>query len=155
MPKQTPKMQSWQVFHYARKYLKASTLYIIFGKKNARAVDYWCESPTDTARPEGAYDPIKGVKRLLQTLDDHGHCTVVRSCLQYLASGTSAACSTDPTVEHLKPTISEEILADFRAVAVLQQAIEAGHNIASVTQKAAAAIAEIERTVALYQKDMP
>lgn len=154
MPEQSLKMKSWQFFNYARKYLKASTLYAIFGRKNARAVDYWCQDPLYTARPDDSYDPIKGVKILLTTLDDHGHCAVVRSCLEYLASGTSA-CSAgfEPGVEPLKPTISEEILADFRAVAALQTAIEAGHNVPAIMRLKAAAIAEIERTVALYLQD--
>lgn len=155
MPKEANKMQSWQVFHYARKHLSASTLYAIFGKKNARAVDYWCEDPEYTARPEGSYDPIKGVKRLLESLDDHGHCAVVKASLSYLSAGTSACCNLDPQVDQLKDTMAEEILADYAAVSALQSAIESGHNIASIQQKKAAAIAEIERTVALYLQYCP
>lgn len=151
MAKESMKMKSWQVFSYARKYLKASTLYVIFGKKNARIVDYWCQDPLYTARPDDSYDPIKGVKILLQKLDDHGHCSVVRACLDYISSGTSACCSLDePSVEQLKDTLTEEILADYRAVAELQLAIEAGYNQPSVPRLKAAAIAEIERTVAKY-----
>ena len=153
MPKETPKMQSWQVFSYARKYLTASKLYAIFGKKNARAVDYWCEDPDYTARPAEAYDPIKGVKRLLEALDDHGHSAVVRSCLSYLASGTSEAGCITPQVDQLKPTMAEEILADYAAVSSLQSAIEGGLNSAAILQKQAAAIAEINRTVAFYLQD--
>lgn len=148
MPKEAPKMQSWQVFHYARKHLKASLLYAIFGKKNARAVDYWCENPEFTARPPESYDPIRGVKRLLESLDDHGHCAVVKSCINYLSAGTSACCDLSPQIEDLKATLAEEILADYSAVAALQAAIEGGHNIASIQRCKAAAIAEIERTVA-------
>jgi hypothetical protein len=153
MPKEANKMQSWQVFHYARKHLSASKLYAIFGKKNARAVDYWCENPDYTARLQEAYDPIRGVKRLLESLDDHGHCAVVKSTLSYLSSGTSACCDLAPQVEQLRDTIAEEILADYSAVAALQNAIENSHNIASIQQKKAAAISEIERTVAHYLKD--
>lgn len=154
MSNDAPKMKSWQVFSYARKYLSASVLYAIFGKKHARAVDYWCQDPRYTARPDDSYDPVKGVKILLQTLDDHGHCAVVRACLAYLSSGTSACCSLEsPRVDELLPTLSEEILADFRAVAALQMAIEAGHNAPSVQRLKAAAISEIERTVAKYLQD--
>ncbi|MGV0961824.1 MAG: hypothetical protein ACOYB1_18520 [Limnohabitans sp.] len=155
MPKEANKMQSWQVFHYARKHLSSSKLYVIFGKKNARAVDYWCEDPDYTARLPEAYDPIRGVKRLLESLDDHGHCAVVKSTLAYLASGTSSCCDTDPQIEQLKPTMAEEMLADYSAVASLQKAFEEGHNAASIKQLKAAAIAEIERTVAHYMKDQP
>jgi hypothetical protein len=155
MSKATLKMRSWQVFSYARKHLGASVLYAIFGKKHARAIDFWAQDPLYTARPDDSYDPIKGVKTLLASLDDCGHCAVVNATLQYLASGTSA-CSTiynEPEVVPLKETMSEEILADFRAVASLQMAIEAGHNLPSIMRLKAAAIAEIERTVALYLKD--
>jgi hypothetical protein len=154
MSKDAPKMRSWQVFSYARKYLSSSCLYAIFGKKHARAVDFWCQDPRYTARPDDSYDPIKGVKVLLQTLDDHGHCAVVRACIDYISSGTSTCCSTsDPQVHQLRDTIDEEILADYRAVAALQMAIEAGHNVPSIQRLKAAAVAEIERTVAKYLQE--
>lgn len=150
MPKSSTKMQSWQVFHYARKHLGSSKLYAIFGKKNARAVDYWCEDPDCTARPEGSYDPIKGVKRLLEALDDLGHIDQVRATVAYLISSTSIADDLNPKIQELKPTMAEEILADYASVSALQAAIEDGHNIPSINQKCAAAIAELQRTVAKY-----
>lgn len=156
MPERPLKMKSWQVFGYARKHLGASALYAIFGKKNSRNVDYWCQDPLYTSRPDNSYDPIKGVKLLLEKLDDTQHCHVVRSTLAYLGSGTSSCCEfddIDPEVVPLKETIGEEILADFRAVSALQTAIEAGHNETSIVRLKADAIAEIERTVALYLKD--
>jgi hypothetical protein len=152
MPNTTSKMQSWQVFHFARKHLNRSALYAIFGKKNARAVDYWCEDPRYTAKLEGAYDPIQGVKSLLETLDDHGHCGVVRSTLAYLSAGTSAASDDIQKIVEPMSNISEEILADFRAVAELQRAIEEKLDIAGVEHLMLEAIAELERTVACYQK---
>lgn len=153
MAKETTKMQSWQVFHFARKHLTRSTLYAIFGKKKARAVDYWCEDPRYTAKPEGAYDPIQGVKALLDTLDDNGHCGVVRATVAYMCEGTS--CRLDHKKEIVEPmsTITDEILADFRAVANLQRAIEAGAEIDEVEYYQREAVEEIERTVALYRKD--
>lgn len=146
-------MQSWQVFHFARKHLSRSVLYAIFGKKNARAVDYWCEDPRYTAKLEGAYDPIQGVKSLLETLDDHGHCGVVRSALSYLAAGTSADSGDVQKIVEPMSCISQEILADFRAVAELQRAIEAKLDLAGVEHLLLEAVAELERTVACYQKD--
>lgn len=154
MPNDTAKMQSWQFFHFVRKHLGRSVLYSIFGKKNARAVDYWCENPKFTAKAEKAYDPLQGVKDTIDLLDDHGHCDVVRAVLVYLAAGTSCELGNDPEINDLLPTVSDEILADFRAVAVLQSAIENCKHIDDVEQCKLEAIAEIERTVARYRQEM-
>ncbi len=153
MAKDSRKMQSWQVFHYARKHLGRSALYAIFGNKNARSVDYWCEDPRFTTKGEAAHDPIRGVKLLLEQLDDEGHCAVVRACIDFLRKGTSAGCGFDPEVVDILPTITEEVLADYRAVAALQSAIESGASFDVVGDLKYQAIEEIERTVARYIKD--
>lgn len=147
-------MQSWNVFHFARKHLGRAALYSFFGKKNARAIDYWCEDPKYTNKPPEAYDPVSGVKNLLEALDDHGHCGVVRSCIAYLVSGTSLGCGVEqpPLVEPL-PTIHQEILADYAAVAELQRAIDDAAPLSTITACKREAIAEIERTVAKYIQD--
>jgi hypothetical protein len=146
-------MQSWQVLHYARKHLGRSILYSIFGKKNARAVDYWCEDPRFTAKDDGAYDPIHGVKALLEMLDDQGHCSTVRACVAYLIQGTSEGCGIEPAVVEMKPTVAEEVLADYRAVADMQDAIDAGESIEVVNDLKYAAVEELHRTVAKYIED--
>ena len=66
MAKEKANMRSWQVLHFARKHLGRSSLYAIFGRKNARTVDYWCEDPKYTGKEECAFDPIQGVKDLLE-----------------------------------------------------------------------------------------
>ncbi|MDD3814401.1 MAG: hypothetical protein PHZ02_07120 [Desulfocapsaceae bacterium] len=150
MPKEQEKMQSWQVFHFARKRLGASALCVIFGKKNARAVDYWCQDPMYTDKSEQAYDPIQGVKNLLSMLDDRGHVGAVRNCIAFLCSGTSLDCGCEPEIVAPLPTLTEEILADYKAVACLQAAIEDKIEPAVIKALAAEAIAEIERTCAKY-----
>ncbi len=155
MPKETPKMQSWQVFHFSRKYLTRSALYAIFGKKNARAVDYWCENPRYTAKSERAYDPLKGIKDLVDLLDDRGHCDLVRAVLAFLAAGTTCETGLFPQVVEPLPTVADEILADFRAVSSLQRAIEENYDLDEVEHCKQEAIAEIERTVARYRRDLP
>jgi len=155
MPNDNLKMQSWQLFHFARKHLGNSTLYAIFGKKKARAIDMWAQDPRYTQKPEGSYDPILGVKTLLETLDDHGHTDVVRSAVAFMTSGTSAAVSgAEPCVADLLPTISEEILKDYRAVADMQAAIESGLSVDFVDALKDEAMDEISRTVALYRQNV-
>jgi len=153
MPKKSGEMQSWQVFHCARKHLGRSVLYNIFGKRHARTVDLWCQDPRFTDKDAVSYDPLQGLRDLLSLLDDHGHVPVVRAALQYIAAGTSVECDHSGDCSDLLPTMAEEILADFRAVADLQRGIEAGMAAHAVNQLKAAAINEIERTVALYLKD--
>jgi len=51
------------------------------------------------------------------------------------------------------PTIHEEILADYSAVARLQQAIEAGADLETINNLKKEAVEEIERTVARYARD--
>lgn len=145
-------MQSWRVFHYARKHLGRGVLYSIFGRRHARTVDLWCEDPRFTGKEEKAFDPIQGLKDLLDLLDDQGHCGTVRACLSYLAAGTACATIQEEIIDPL-PTIGEEILADFRAVANLQAAIERDKGLEAVLLAKREAIAEIERTVARYRKE--
>lgn len=153
MPKENARLQSWRIFFYARKYLGRSTLYSIFGKRHARTVDLWCEDPRFTDKEDKAFDPVQGVHDLLTLLDDHGHCGIVRSCIAYLISGTSAECGIDAEIVEIKPTITEEILADFKAVAALASAIEAGLHPDEIAPIKIAAMSEIERTYAKYHKD--
>lgn len=154
MPISSNKMQSWQVFHFARKHLTRSALYAIFGKKNARAVDYWCEDPRYTAKLDGAYDPLQGVKTLLESLDDQGHCGVVRAAVAYLTENTSVQCDYEQSIVEPMANLTDEILADYRAVAELQRAIELHCDIAGVEHLLLEATAELERTVARYRKEM-
>lgn len=153
MPKENAKLQSWRFFFYSRKYLGRSVLYRIFGKRHARTVDGWCEDPRFTDKEDGAFDPIQGVRELLSLLDDHGHCGVVRSCISYLTAGTSVDCAVDDDLIETKPTIGEEILADYRAVAAMQSAIESGLHPDEISALKSAALSEIERTYAKYRKD--
>ena len=154
MSKKGDKMQSWQIFSFARKHLSASTLYAIFGKKKARAIDYWCEDPLYTAKPEGAYDPIQGVKHLLSNLDDLSHFGVVRATLAYLAEGTCAETDQEQQIQEPLSTLTAEILADFRAVADMQRAIESRQPVDEVEEMMIDAVAELERTVAKYRQEM-
>ena len=153
MPKNQPEMKSWLPFHYTRKHLGGEILYAIFGKKNARTVDYWCQDPKVTNKPEGAFDPIQGVKDLLETLDDHGHFSMVRATLEFLASGTSVGCGETPKPEDIKPTINEELLLDYACVAEMHKAIKNKVHPDEIEKLRRQAVDEIDRTYAKYRRD--
>lgn len=152
MAKGNQQMQSWQVLHFFRKHLGRSALYAIFGKKNARTVDYWCEDPKYTGKSERAFDPIQGVKDLLEMLDDHGHTATVRACLDFLRSGTSLDEGCSPEVSDLLPTLTEEELADYTCLADFQAAIHRCAPYEEVNALKKSAIEEIERTFAKYKE---
>lgn len=154
MSKLDHKMQSWQVFHFARKHLGTSVLYQIFGKKSARAVDLWAQDPRFTNKPVGAYDPMQGIKTLIELLDDNGHDDVVRCALNFLLSDTSISSGVEPNIQDLQSTIAEEVVRDYKAVAEMQAAIEDGEAIEWVEALKQDAIDEITRTVALYRKQI-
>lgn len=154
MAKENTKMRSWQVMHFARKHLGRSAMYAIFGKKNARTVDYWCEDPKFTGKEERAFDPIQGVKDLLETLDDHGHTSVVRSCLDFLREGTSLEESaSSPSITELLPTLVEEELEDYTCLAEFQAAINRCAPYEEVNTLKIGVLEEIERTFAKYRED--
>ena len=153
MAKEETRMRSWQVMHFARKRLGRSALYAIFGKKNGRTVDYWCEDPKYTGKEERAFDPIQGVKDLLEALDDQGHTSVVRACLDFLREGTSLEEGFSPSVTDLLPTLAEEKLADYTCLAEFQASICRCDSYAEVDRLKRAAIEEIERTFAKYRED--
>jgi hypothetical protein len=153
MAKEMTKMRSWQVMHFARKHLGRSALYSIFGKKNGRTVDYWCEDPKYTGKEEHAFDPIQGVKDLLESLDDQGHTSVVRACLDFLRAGTSLEEEFSPSVTDLLPTLAEEKLADYTCLAEFQAGIYRCDSYTEVDRLKRAAIEEIERTFAKYRED--
>jgi len=88
-------------------------------------------------------------------LDDYGHADVVRQAVNFIVSDTSAAIDCDaPVITDLQPTMSDEILCDYKAVAKLQAAIEAGESVECVSALKDEAIDEIARTVALYRKNV-
>ena len=146
-------MKSWQIFHFFRKHIGSEVLYSIFGTKNSRTVDYWCQDPMYTAKPATAYDPIKGVKKTMEMLDSFGHIGIVRACRAYIFSRTSIACDIEPQIIEPQATINEEILLDYTAVGELHAAIKAGADPDEIDAFKDAALAEIERTSAKYRKD--
>ena len=153
MPNESSKMKSWQIFHFFRKQIGREVLYSIFGTKNSRTVDYWSQDPIFTGKPEGAFDPIKGIKEMIDRLDNYGHVGVAQACIDYLCAGTSLDCGREPHITEPKKSLMEEILADYRSVAELQRAVEEGASPAFVAKMRDAAIEEIERTYARYVRE--
>ncbi|KGO32802.1 hypothetical protein JT06_18275 [Desulfobulbus sp. Tol-SR] len=106
-----------------------------------------------TGKNEDASDPVKAIRNMLWKLDDQGHVDICRAALNYMASGTSVICGEEQEIVELRPTVSEELLADYRAVAMMQEAIEDHEHPDMVLSLKQEAISEIERTYARYRKD--
>jgi hypothetical protein len=127
-------------------------LYAIFGTRHARTIDGWCEDPRYTGKDDDAFDPIKGIRNLLWLLDDEGHVGVVRSALQYIASGTSVDCGADwASMAEPPVTINSGILAGYKALADLQEAIESGGHPDQINRLKLAVFAELELVNAKYR----
>lgn len=155
MSKSAMKMKSWQFFHFVRKHFGSGVLYAIFGKKSARTIDRWCEDPRTTGKEELAFDPVSGMKEVVELLDDHGHVGIIRAMISYLLSGTSLSdeyCETE--IIEPKETITEEELLDFQAAADFHRAINRSDDPETVRQYKIWAIAELERTEARYRENM-
>ena len=142
-------MQPWQVFHAANKYLRPENVARIFNKEKRSAYN-WGQDPAFTEHR--CRNPLEHLHSLFEKMDAAGIGYVARSGIRYLET----AIEEDVNLEDIKdplPTITEEVLADYRAVAALQRAIDAGANIDDIKHFAIEAIGEIERTVAKYAQD--
>ena len=150
MPISPNKLQSWQIFHAARKHLGVERLVAMFGKKNARSIYTWAADPACTE--ERCKDPLEALHAMLSELDTIGRGDVARSALAYLATALDGEHE-EPAVAEIRPTIEAEVLADYQSVAALQSAIEAGMSIATVDSMRLAAVEEVSRTFAKYVAD--
>jgi len=142
------KMQPWQVFHAARKILGANIVARIFNRE-VRSAHNWAQDP---ARTEcRCKSPLELLHTLFERLDAAGVGYVARAGIEYLSTALDPDVRVDEIKEPLS-TIQEEILADYSAVSMLQQGIEAGADEETVNHLKREAMEEIERTVAKYMK---
>ncbi len=139
---------SWQVFNAARKYLGAAAVARIFNRSLRSAHD-WAQDPACTA--VRCKSPLECLHALFERLDAAGMGYVARAALAYLESALAPEHGAEALCLPL-PTLEQEVLADFRSVAALQAAVEAGAEMDMVAALADEAKAEIERTVARYIK---
>ena len=147
MTKEKADLQTWQIFHVARRTLGPGAVANIFGRRNARSAYDWAADPAFTVQ-RVKRDPLQALHLMFSRLVDYGRQDVVKAAIDFLASALddSTVCS----IEELKPTLAEEILADFSAVAKLQDIIDEQASADSVREAAEEAIDEINRTVAKY-----
>ncbi|ADW16411.1 hypothetical protein Despr_0223 [Desulfobulbus propionicus DSM 2032] len=143
------KMQPWQVFHAARKILGANIVARIFNRE-VRSAHNWAQDPAHTECR--CKSPLELLHTLFERLDAAGSGYVARAGIDYLATAIDPAAQVEGIRDPL-PTIHEEILADYSAVARLQQAIEAGADLETINNLKKEAIEEVERTVARYARD--
>ena len=149
MTQEQGQMQPWQVFHAARRSIGAATVAHIFNRSIRSAHD-WAQDPVYTQ--VRCRSPLECLHTLFSRMADAGRGYAAREAIRYLESALDPEVSASPIVEPL-PTIAEEILADYSAVASLQRAIEAGADLESIDKLKREAMDDIERTVALYRKE--
>jgi hypothetical protein len=143
------KMQPWQVFQAARKYLGADTVARIFNRE-IRSAHSWAQDPAFTAHR--CRSPLELLHALFDRMDAVGLGYVARSAIGYLETAVDQEQVAGAIREPLA-TIQEEILADYTAVAALQSMIGQRGSLEEVMRFKQEAIEEIERTVARYVKD--
>jgi len=149
MTQEKPEMQPWQVFNAARRALGANVVAKIFNR-SIRAAHDWAQDPAYTE--VRCKSPLELLYTLFERMADSGRGYAARSAIQYLESAIDPDVEIVGVIEPL-PTIQEEILADYAAVAALQRAIDVGASGDDIRRLKRDAIDEIERTAAKYIKD--
>jgi len=142
-------LQPWQVFHIARKHLGPGSIAKVFGKSNVRSAYDWAQDPLTTQKR--CRSPLEALHHMFQLLDEIGLGYVARASIAYLQ--TAIEPDELHNIQEPLPTIEQEILADYSAVASLQRAVEACEEVDLVDTLKQEAIDEIERTYAKYLKD--
>ncbi len=138
------KMQPWQVFHAARKYLGVDEAARIFNREKRSAYS-WAQDPAYTECR--CKSPLELLHTLFERMDTVGIGYVARAAIRYLETAIDAEVDMDEIVA-TRPTLAEEILADYSSVAALQDAINRGCTVEEARGLALLAKAEIDRTVA-------
>lgn len=144
------KLQPWQIFQAARKYLGPAVVSQIFGKANARSAYDWAQDPATTEHR--CKSPLEAMHAMFERLDAVGMGYVARAALAYLQSAVDDGADGSALVEP-RPTINEELLADYEAVAGLQAAVSRCAELEDVIVLVQAAKDEIDRTYARYCRD--
>ncbi|MDL2268842.1 hypothetical protein LJC71_04800 [Desulfosarcina sp. OttesenSCG-928-A07] len=151
MTKQSDRLQPWQVFHVARKYLGASTVAQIFNRQTRSAYD-WAQDPACTE--VRCKSPLELLHTMFERMDAYGLGYAAKAGIRYLETAIDPDADEEGAITLPLPTVMEELLEDYRLLSVLQKAIEEGQDIESVKETVGALNAAIDRTVARYIKDM-
>ena len=151
MTKDTPKLETWQIFKVARKTLGPKMLVNIYGRRNARSAYDWSQDPAYTVQ-RVKRNPLECDHLMLSMLVERGREDVARAAIQYLETALEQDIHPD-AIHDLKPTMDAEILADFKAVAALQEAIEENAPVEEIKALATEAKEEIARTLTKYLQE--
>ena len=143
------KFEAWQVFAASFKALGRAKVAVCLGVTESTAYQYGA-NPTTTGEKR-CRNPLERLHSLLYELDMWGRGDVCRDAINYLRTAFEDA-EPRPVVE-LKPTMSEEELADYQEVSAIHSAIERRESFDLVCARAESAKSEIDRTVAKYRKD--
>ena len=144
MPKN---FESWQFWHAARKLLGDSYLLRVLGKRNARTIRMYGQDPRFT--DDRCRDPLEHLRIILNDLALIGRGDIARAAIAYLSSALDDDHE-EAAVHDVLPTIQEEVLADYSAVARLQKAVEECAPVDQVKDLVREAKEEIDRTFTRY-----
>ncbi len=141
--------QTWQLWNATLKTLGADILAALLGVNKSMAYEY-AKNPNTTG-PKRCRDKAEQMHAVLSELAFWGREDVCRGFVDYFRSAYEDV--TPNPVGELKPTMNEEILADYQSVASLQAAIDRCDEIDIVEALTNAAKEDIDRTYAKYLKD--
>ncbi len=142
-------MQSWQVFHAARKYIGAERVARLFNREKRSAYN-WAQNPSYTQHR--CKNPLDTLHALFVELDTHGLGYVVENALVFLQSSIHDIDQEGPLKEPMA-SMTDQLLANFTTLSTLKEAIERQQSADAVVALGKEAEAEIQRTVARYIQD--
>ncbi len=148
MSNETVKLQSWQVFQAARKFIGAERVAKIFNREKRSAYS-WAQDPAFTEHR--CKNPLDLLHNLFVELDARGLGYVARDAIAYLSTAVDDFdCK---SVAEPLPTLDAELLADFSALADFKSAIDEGESAEVIRKIKQDVIAELDRTEARYIAD--
>jgi len=147
MPKCDAKLQTWQIFHAILKTLGPTKVVKLWGTVKERSVYMYAQNPATSQ--DRSRDPLENLHATFSEMALVGRSDVVQCAIAFLLTAIKPLEHLE-AVKGLKPTICEEILEDFVAVARLQAAIASGEPVEVVEREFKEAQEELERTMAKY-----
>lgn len=149
MSKSKREMTPRQFFMVAIKGLGADVVGDIIGVRG-RTINRYAADPLTTDSGSQTPHQLEEFPKLFMRLEEVGRGYAARGLIRFLQAAIDDDVQPPTEISNPLPTIEEEILADYRAVAALQNAIDERQDVDLIGVLKQAAIDEIERTYAKY-----